>query len=62
MSTIICFHVTFFKNERKLYLKPYFYAKPNVLQYKALFTSKNETTTLIKLSKFADILMKKFAS
>ena len=51
----------FFKYERKLYLKPYFYAKRNILKYKGLLTS-NSDTTLIKVSKSVDIFMKQFAS
>ena len=61
MSIIICFHVTFFKNERKLYLKPYFYVNSNICKYRELFTSNSETT-LIKLSKFVEIIMQKFSS
>ena len=44
-----------------MYLKPYFYAKPNVLKYNDHLISNNETT-LVKLSKFVDIIMKRFAS
>ena len=59
MSIIICLLVTFFKSDRKLYLKPYFYVKPNICKYRELFTSTNEAT-LIKLSKFAAIIMENF--
>ena len=37
MSIIICLLVTFFKSDRKLYLKPYFYVRPNILKYRELF-------------------------
>ena len=50
----------FFKSDRKLYLKPYFYVKPNIRKYRELFTSTNEAT-LIKLSKFVAIIMEKFS-
>ena len=50
----------FFKSDRKIYLKPYFYVKPNKRKYRKLLTSTNEATP-IKLSKFAAIIMKKFS-
>ena len=50
-----------FENDRQLYLKLYFYAKTNILKYKELLTS-NSKTTLPKLSKFVDIIMKSLAS
>ena len=40
-----------------MYLKRFLYAKPNVLKYKEPFASNSETT-LVKLSKFVDIIMK----
>ena len=54
------FTCDFFKSDRKLYLKPYFYVKPNNRKYRELFTSTNEAT-LIKLSKFVAIIMEKFS-
>ena len=45
----------FFKSERKKFLKPYFYVKPDIAKYRELFTSTNEAT-LTKLSKYVDIL------
>ena len=60
MSIIIFLLVTFFKSDRKLYLKPYFYVKPNIRKYRELFTPTNEAT-LIKLSKFVAIIMEKFS-
>ena len=54
------FTCDFFKSDRKLYLKPYFYAKPNIRKYRELFISNNEAT-LIKLSKFVAIIMEKFS-
>ena len=49
-------------SDRKLYLKPYFYVKPNIRKYlyRELFTSTNEAT-LIKLSNFVAIIMEKFS-
>ena len=52
------FTCDFFKSDRKLYLKPYFYVKSNIRKYRELFTSTNEAT-LIKLSKFVAIIMEK---
>ena len=49
-----------FTSDRKLYLKPYFYVKPNIRKYRELFTSTNEAT-LIKLPKFVAIIMEKFS-
>ena len=49
-----------FKSDRKLYLKPYFYVKPNIRKYMELFTSTN-VATLIKLSKFVATIMEKFS-
>ena len=49
-----------FKSERKLYLKPYFYVKPNIRKYRELFTSTNEVT-LIKLSKFVAFIMEQIS-
>ena len=54
------FTCDFFKSDRKLYLKPYFYDKPNIHKYRELFTSTNEAM-LIKLSKFIAIIMEKFS-
>ena len=54
------FTCDFFKSDRKLYLKPYFYVKPNIRKYRELFTSTDEAT-LIKLSKFVAIIMEKFS-
>ena len=54
------FTCDFFKSNRKLYLKPYFYVKPNIRKYRELFTSTNEATR-IKLSNFVAIIMEKFS-
>ena len=54
------FTCDYFTSDRKLYLKPYFYVKPNIRKYRELFTSTNEAT-LIKLSKFVAIIMEKFS-
>ena len=61
ISIIISLLVTFFKSDRKLYLKPHFYAKPNIRKYRERFTSTNEAT-LIKLSNFVAIIMGKFSA
>ena len=49
-----------FTCERKLYLKPYFYVKPNISMYRELSTSTNEVT-LTKLSKFVAIIMEQIS-
>ena len=54
------FTCDFFKSDRKLYLKPYFYVKPNRRKYRELFISTNEAT-LIKLAKFVANIMEKFS-
>ena len=54
------FTCDFFKSDRKLYLKPYFYVKPNIRKYRELFTTTDEAT-LIKLSNFVAITMEKFS-
>ena len=54
------FTCDFSKRDRKLYLKSYFYVKPNIRKYRELFTSTNEAT-LIKLSKLVAIIMEKFS-
>ena len=58
------FHYLFacpsFENERKLYLKQYFYRRPNILKFSELISTRN-TTRLKMLSKFADCIMKKFS-
>ena len=51
------FTCDFFKSNRNLYLKPYFYVKPNIRKYRELFTSTNEAT----LMKFIAIIMEKFS-
>ena len=35
------FTCDFFKSDRKMYLKPYFYVKPNIRKNRELFTSAN---------------------
>ena len=52
------FTCDFFKSDKKLYLKPYFYVKPNIRKHRELFTSTNEAT-LIKLSKFVATIIEK---
>ena len=41
MSISISLLVTFFKSDRELYLKQYFYVKPNICKLRELFTSNN---------------------
>ena len=60
MSFTICLLMTFFKSDRKLYLKPHFYVNSNIRKCRELFTSSN-VATLIKLSKFVEIIMEKFS-
>ena len=55
------FTCDFCKSDRKLYLKPYFYVKPNIRKYMELFTSTNEVK-LIKLSNFVAIIKEKFSA
>ena len=54
----VCSH---FNSERKQFLKPYFYKRPNMIKFKELLTTKN-VKLLIKLSDFVKIIMKKFSS
>ena len=54
------FTCNFVKSDRKLYLKPYFYVKPNTRKYRELFTSTNKAT-LIRLSKFVALIMEKIS-
>ena len=46
-----------FSDARKLYIKPYYYTRPNVLKYHELMNITNETH-LRNLSRFVDILLK----
>ena len=63
MDTADEFHYLFvcnrFEESRKLYLKPYYYKRPNILKYKELFSSKSPAK-LAKLSKFVTIIMNEF--
>ena len=58
------FHYLFkcksFDNERKLYLKPYSYNRPNIPKFVDLMSSQN-TIVLTKLSKFVRIIMERIA-
>ena len=49
----------YFESHRKLYIKPYYYKRPNILKYKELFSSKSPLK-LSNLSKFASLIMKEF--
>ena len=54
----VCNH---FKSERKNFLMPYFYKRPNIIKFKELLSTENENL-LIKLSCFIKIIMKKFSN
>ena len=54
----VCYH---FKSERKNFLMPYFYKRPNIIKFKELLSTENENL-LIKLSCFIKIIMKKFSN
>lgn len=51
----------FFDNERKKFLKPYYYRRPNMIKFKDLLTCNNKIV-LAKLSKFMQIIMNKFSN
>ena len=51
------FKCSHFTNERILYLKPYFYRRPNILKLRELYSSSNRKT-LINLAKFVELIMK----
>ena len=53
------FKCSHFTNERTLYLKPYFYRRPNILKLRKLYSSSNRKT-LINLAKFVELIMKTF--
>ena len=54
----VCNH---FKSERKNFLMPYFYKRPNIIKFKELLSTENENL-LMKLSCFIKIIMKKFSN
>ena len=54
------FICNYFQAERKQFLKSYFYKRPNVIKFKELFSTDN-VKDLIQLSKFVDIIIKKFS-
>ena len=49
----------YFDAQRKQYIKPYYFRRPNILKYKGLFSSKSQEK-LSNLSKFVTIIMKEF--
>ena len=51
----------FFLNERKQYIDPYYFRRPNILKYSQLLNITNESK-LIRLSKFMKIIMKSFVN
>ena len=54
------FICTFFSKERRHFLDSHYYERPNTLKMYELFNNQN-VSTLIKLCKFIDIIVKKFA-
>ena len=53
------FECSTFNHKRTTYLKRYFYYRPNAIKIQKLFNSKN-IKTIRNLSKFVNIIMKKF--
>ena len=53
------FRCPYFEEERKLYLKPYFIRRPNMLKLGELLSSRN-VNILLKLSKFIQAILKLF--
>ena len=53
------FKCSHFTNERTLYLKPYFYRRPNIFKLRELYSSSNREK-LINLAKFVGLIMKTF--
>ena len=49
----------YFDQQRKQFIKPYYYKRPNIIKFKELFNSKSPDK-LLKLSKFVSIIMKEF--
>ena len=49
----------YFDAQRKQYIKPNYFRRPNILKYKDLFSSKSQEK-LSNLSKFVTIIMKEF--
>ena len=49
----------YFRLNRELYIKPYYYRRPSMMQFEQLFSSKNKRT-LSKLAKFITLIMKQF--
>lgn len=50
---------SFFLNERKQFVEPYYFRRPNILKYSQLLNITNESK-LVRLSKFMKIIMKSF--
>lgn len=55
------FTCDFFQTDRKQFLKSYFYKRPNVMKFNELLSTDN-IKDLIQLSKFLDIILKKFST
>ena len=49
----------YFRQSMKLYLKHYFYTRPNMLKFTQLFSSENKRT-LSRLAKFITVIMIQF--
>ena len=55
------FNCNCFEYERRQYLKPYFYKRPNMIKFRELLSSEN-VTLLNKLSRFSETIMVKFSN
>ena len=53
------FTCPYFANERHIFLKPYYYRRPNIYKYKVLMNSRYKLI-LCNLAKFINIIMNKF--
>ena len=49
----------YFRLNRELHIKPYYYRRPGMMKFEQLFSSKNKRT-LSKLAKFITLIMKQF--
>ena len=50
---------SYFLSERKTYIKPYYYTRPDMFKFAELFKSENKSI-LINLSKFINIILRAF--
>ena len=58
---VVCYILIcpYFRLNRELYIKPYYYRRPSMMKFEQLFSSKNKRT-LSKLAKFITLIMKQF--